>query len=1082
MTTPLEGKKRGVGQFWSYSQSQLRGTTGTNYLFDYNAPCGLSPMKHSFQRTAIKGLLAALWLTCGLLWHLPMASAQGVAQKAGVAEEDNLPARVIERGPHHRVYQIGNKPGRGYVELATGLHYWEDGRWQDSKEEIEIVNGSAIARHGQHQVIFAANLNSAGAIDMLSPDGKRFRSHLLGLAYTDAASGKSVMIAEVTDSIGAVQMPNKVFYANAFQGDCAADVRYTYSLGSFEQDVIIVKAPPSPEAWGLNPATTRLEVFTEFIELPEGGIAIPVIVKQEPDLAMRRAMVEPDLVDNRLDFGAMKFESGQAFPTDQADRVSEQNVGTGKSMELVDGRLILIEKVDYRSIEPQLKQLPQTAVVNPARKPGAAGEKMWAKALPPRPRGARGQWKERQYASIDSDRRGFVIDYVAVNGSLTNYAFRAGTTYFITNTLSLYGTTRCEGTAVIKLITASGIVVNGPIDCQTGAYRPLLITAKDDNTIGETVAGSTGSPSSYYGGNDGLYLKSTSAPYDLHDIHGVHCYRLFTLAAGVALNITNLQAGYGSMAFGQLAGTAVNCRNFLFYELKNYPMLITSSGTNRFEQGTIHRSSSLRSGTNTSNIVVTLTNCLIISVTNNLLYEGAYNATNLDDTGVFQTVGAGTHYLANGSPYRDAGTNNITPSLLSALKKQTTYPPVVINSTTNSLVLTPQAQRDIDVPDLGYHYNPLDFVLSSVSITNISIIATQGVAIGIRTLTGVGLGVYDGARFESTGTPTNLNRFVRPNVVQEKGNTNWTENAPGPYYNLYSSTAGSAPAIKVRFTEFSAPAGYENYHYYGTVDDSGSHNFRDSQFHSGYFWSDRPTLGVTNCLFNHTQVGLVENVDMNPTFRNSTFVASDLTLFHAGSGTWTFIDNLFDATTTNVNPLLGPFTNRFNAYTATAARLTPTNASDQVLSVTNITYASSKLGDFYLPTNLTSQSALFNKGSTNASLLTLYHYTTTTNQVKETNSVVDIGFHYVATDSNGIPLDSDGDGLSDYSEDLNGNGSNDTGETFWIATGPGQDGKDSDGDGVSDYLEILLGRNPTVARTTNDYTGSLKLRVFTPLR
>jgi len=51
--------------------------------------------------------------------------------------------------------------------------------------------------------------------------------------------------------------------------------------------------------------------------------------------------------------------------------------------------------------------------------------------------------------------------------------------------------------------------------------------------------------------------------------------------------------------------------------------------------------------------------------------------------------------------------------------------------------------------------------------------------------------------------------------------------------------------------------------------------------------------------------------------------------------------------------------------------------------------------------------------------------------VKETNSIVDIGYHYVAVDTNGIPLDSNGDGIPDYLQDANGNGLVDAGETNW---------------------------------------------------
>ena len=52
-------------------------------------------------------------------------------------------------------------------------------------------------------------------------------------------------------------------------------------------------------------------------------------------------------------------------------------------------------------------------------------------------------------------------------------------------------------------------------------------------------------------------------------------------------------------------------------------------------------------------------------------------------------------------------------------------------------------------------------------------------------------------------------------------------------------------------------------------------------------------------------------------------------------------------------------------------------------------------------------------------------------QIKETNSIVDISYHYVATDANGKPIDTDSDGTPDYIEDANGNGTVDSGETDW---------------------------------------------------
>ena len=62
------------------------------------------------------------------------------------------------------------------------------------------------------------------------------------------------------------------------------------------------------------------------------------------------------------------------------------------------------------------------------------------------------------------------------------------------------------------------------------------------------------------------------------------------------------------------------------------------------------------------------------------------------------------------------------------------------------------------------------------------------------------------------------------------------------------------------------------------------------------------------------------------------------------------------------------------------------------------------------------------------------HLTTQISQAKETNPVVDIGFHYGAVDTaTGLPLDTDGDGVVDHSEDRDGDGQGvtDSGESDW---------------------------------------------------
>lgn len=406
---------------------------------------------------------------------------------------------VIERGPHYRVWQTVTAHRNGvyltnsYVELATGLHYWEDGRWQDANPQIEVVNGGAVARRGQHQASFARNLNSHGAIELLTPDGKRFRSHILGLAYTDSETLQTVLIAELKNAHGVILPPNQVYYEDAFDGDCVADVRYTYTRGSFEQDIILITAPPSPADYGMNPDTTRLEVFTEFVEAPDATIQEVAVRKKENRVRDR------GLFDEHLDFGVMKIGAGHVFSSGNQDALAEGSSPTGKSWERIDGRLFLIEQVDFDSVFDQLDRLPRGArKADPA--PALLNERRVLMAGLTPPKGERGAWKDSDVAQVNTSRSGLVLDYLTVNGSLTNYIFKGDTTYYLSGTLNLYGTTVIEGGAVLKFASGGTVqfVLNGPIDCQTSPWRPGIFTAKDDNTVGEIISGSTGNPSGNY--------------------------------------------------------------------------------------------------------------------------------------------------------------------------------------------------------------------------------------------------------------------------------------------------------------------------------------------------------------------------------------------------------------------------------------------------------------------------------------------------------------------------------------------------------------------------------------------------------
>jgi len=92
------------------------------------------------------------------------------AQPAGFA--------VTQRGADYKVLQNtvsenGTNRVHQITELATGLHYLNNGQWQESRDEIVIAPSGATAQKGPHKVNFTANINTPGAI---GPDCARWKT------------------------------------------------------------------------------------------------------------------------------------------------------------------------------------------------------------------------------------------------------------------------------------------------------------------------------------------------------------------------------------------------------------------------------------------------------------------------------------------------------------------------------------------------------------------------------------------------------------------------------------------------------------------------------------------------------------------------------------------------------------------------------------------------------------------------------------------------------------------------------------------------------------------------------------------
>jgi hypothetical protein len=987
---------------------------------------------HILMKTSIAAAFLVL-ITFNVHAQSP-ASVSGAGQGPSPKQTQETPYTIVAKDANSRVWERTVyevlPSGKSiphiqrYQEIATGLNFKNPntGEWEESSELIEQIPGGAVARHGQHKVTFAADLATYGAIKMETPDGQKVQSHLLGLSYYDTASGQSVMIAEVTNCIGQIIATNQVWYEGAFSGLKAA-VRYTYTRDGFEQDVILEEQPQPPEAYGLNSSSTVLQALTEFVSYPTPALSSSI---NTSDSGLQ-------MPDESLGFGTMKIGRGRAFLMG----TGSNNVPVSKEWLTLDGRQFLVEEVPLLDVATQLKSLPLTQTAS--LKPGLdsiVNVVSKKRLLPPEPL-AQVSNKQMKFANQSLGKSGFVLDYASLNTSQTNFTFQTDTTYFLSGNVNLYGTTTIfEGATVLKYASGVSLTVNTPATWLAGPYRPVVMVAKDDDTVGESISGSTGSPGTSYYAVNALDFEGSHGILSIDNLRILNATAAITInrnTGHVLKNVQILKCGSGIT----LTLTDFSLRNALFVNvLTNF----AGKGTVRAEHLTSDTAGWLNKtistlGTSTN---LFLTNCLLTAVTNIVNCSTQNVAILTNNTGVYQTVGGGSYYLATNSPYRNAGTTNISPTMLALLNQKTTYPPVVYYDANidAATTFTPTVQRDTDTPDLGYHYDPMDYAFSGV-VANTNVTFAPGTAVGwyIETNDSSALHLADKQIATFAGTFENPDYFVRASTVQEGGNGNWTNSWAITGIigtaNQYLYDVTLSPELRMQFTTCTVLSWGEQFYrdMSGYLIVRATHSRLVGGDNGGYILS----CFFTNCLIEGMEGGQVAGWTSNQwIMRTCTWHEGILTFarYHTPPMPISIRDCSFDQVSIVTN---GDFfitdTNYsdfdYNAYT-NAANLFPAGCAHDQKSVT-FNWQTGPAGAYYLPTN----SVLVNTGDVTADLVGLYHFTTQTNQVKETNSVVDIGYHYVALNTNGIPIDTDGDGIPDYLEDANGNGSVDSGETDW---------------------------------------------------
>ena len=278
----------------------------------------------------------------------------------------------------------------------------------------------------------------------------------------------------------------------------------------------------------------------------------------------------------------------------------------------------------------------------------------------------------------------------------------------------------------------------------------------------------------------------------------------------------------------------------------------------------------------------------------------------------------------------------------------------------------------------------------------------------------------------------------------------WYATATPTLVNAGSRSAGVVspppPSLTLRFVQFSQPAAngwgcFSQTDWYAFT----AQDVRDCQFLNAWNqfwgpWAVANTIEVRNNLFQRSPASFVgcQTLDL---YNNLFWGGSNYFKSHQ-VGFWTIRDNAFHDTVLRDDSAAGWVSNGHNAYLG-AGQAQLQNSSGNDVVTTTFDYATGPYGPWYQ-----ASTSLVDRGSQSASSAGLYHETTQADQTQETNSTVDIGFHYVAVDACGQPVDADGEGLADYLEDANGDGVRQLTETD-------PTNGDTDGDFLSDATEIL---------------------------
>jgi hypothetical protein len=669
------------------------------------------------------------------------------------------------------------------------MNYWDGQKWSPSEATFELAADAFVANKVQHRTRLNAELNVVGAVTTTLKDGTTLKSTPVAIALYDPNDGRFAVVSSVTNSTGILLQSNKVVYPQAFQGGVCASAVYTLEKGSFEQDIVITGGF-DPGSYGF-PNDCQVQIITEFYEAPRPEKRRrPIYVEKDP--AVRSRKVSPDRVDEVLGFGDFVIGTGKAYTAPSEN--NPKGISGTVSKELLktsDGRVFLVETVEYRSIKKGIEGLPPCGATQAAVRKDRLTElakiakpktTLESKVAPSR--------ATAEFAKLVRSTQGVTIDYyIHIGGSLNDTTvFQSDTTLLVVGDVYCNGPVVIEGGAVFKYRKFEGcgisLTIGNSLTLKTSAYQPAIFTAMDDDSVGDSALWGDPQLTGYTGQIDlGAYgtpalrfdeipevalrhlrfsylqeaIRFGQGPGEFSIAHSqfVKCVR--------GITISGCNGGYNC------SGPYLCAQNCLFSNT-DYPYCdewMDKGFYASFTHCTIDSATEVVTRWINDDAVFSSSNCIFVncpqvSASSGVSIGGSHNG--FYNSFVGQTFGTdpvvetewpfapvgyldeneqewyyvvnaqGGHYLRTGSPFVNAGGVISSLSLSNELRQMTTVVPELFNVDVNSSqTLYPRPIRDTSAGNLGYHYAAVDYVLCGTTVNNSTLNIDQGTVLAFTT-------------------------------------------------------------------------------------------------------------------------------------------------------------------------------------------------------------------------------------------------------------------------------------------------------------------------------------------------------------